>query len=60
MAVGFWEVFIIFFKDLFFKMYVLISAMPGLSCSTWDLRSSLRHVGSLVAACKLLIVAGGI
>ena len=30
------------------------------SCSTWDLRSSLRHTASLVVACKCLLVACGI
>ena len=34
--------------------------MPGLSCSTQDLQSSLQHVESLVVACKLLVVAWGI
>ena len=28
-------------------------AMPGLSCSTWDLQSSLLHAGSLFAACGI-------
>ena len=30
-------------------------AVPGLSCGTWDLQSSLK--GSLVSTCKLLVVA---
>ena len=33
----------------------LFLAVPGLSCGTWDLRSSLQ--GSLVSTCKLLVVA---
>ena len=34
--------------------------VPALSCSTRDLPSLLQHVGSLVVAFELLIVAGGI
>jgi len=29
-------------------------AVPGLSCSTWDLQSSLWHLESLVVACGIL------
>ena len=32
-------------------------AVPLLSCGTWGLCSSLQHVESLVAACKLLVEA---
>ena len=35
-----------FFENTLF-MYL---AMLGLSCGTWDLQSSLQHVGSLVPA----------
>ena len=35
-------------------------AAPGLSWGTQDLQSSLRHVESLVNACKLYIIACGI
>ena len=35
-------------------------APPSLSSGTQDLRSSLQHVGSLVATCGLLAVACGI
>ena len=38
-----------------FKKYLFIYlAVPGLSCSTWDLRVSLWHVGYLAVACELL------
>ena len=35
-------------------------AVLCLSCGTQDFRSSLRHVGSLLAACEVLVVACGI
>ena len=38
--------------DLFFL------AVPGLSCHTWDLRSSLWHAGSLVSHEKLCMPEG--
>ena len=42
-----WLLFIYFsFKNIFIYL-----AVSGLSCSTRDLPSSLRHVGSLVVAC---------
>ena len=34
--------------------------MLGLRCGVQDLQSLLWHAGSLVAACKLLVVACGI
>ena len=34
--------------------------MVGLSCSTWDLQSSLGHGESLVVECKLLVAECGI
>ena len=34
--------------------------MPYFTCSTLDVQSSLQHLGSLVAACKLLVVVCGI
>ena len=36
----------------YFNIFVIDLAAPGLSCGIKDLPSSLRHVGSLVAACK--------
>ena len=49
---------------LFFKTVLLTWLQQGkyllLSCSKWDLRSSLWHEGSLVWARKLLVVARGI
>ena len=33
---------------------------PGFRCGTWDLKSSLQHAGSLVAATEVLAVACGI
>ena len=35
-------------------------AESGLGSGTWDLPSSLQHMGSLVAACELLVVECGI
>ena len=38
----------------FFKVFILFyPSAPGLSCSTWDLRSSLQHAGSLAVACGI-------
>ena len=59
---------IFYIQFFFFNIYVsLYLAVPGLSCSTWDLQSSLWHLGSLVVAfellvavCKLCIVACGL
>ena len=45
---------------LFQKMFFIYLAGPGLSCSTWDHQSSMRHAGSLVAAYELLVAACGI
>ena len=42
---------------LFFFLFKLFLAVPGLSRSARDLQSSLQHVGSLVAACGLLVAA---
>ena len=42
-----------FFENTLF-MYL---AVLGLSCGTWDLQSSLQHVGSLVPEFELLVVA---
>ena len=42
-----------------FKKFIY-SAAPGLSCDVQDLLSSSLHVGSLIAACKLSVVACGI
>ena len=38
------------FFCFFLNVYL---AVPGLSCGTWDLRSSLEHAGSLVVACEV-------
>ena len=50
-----------------FHLFVLLKNIcmylfgcAGLSHRMWDLRSSLRHVGSLFAACTLLVAACGI
>ena len=43
-----------------FYIFFLYLAVPGLSCGTQDLQSSLQHVGCLVVTCKLLAVACGI
>ena len=40
-----------------FLIFIYLAAL-GLSCSMRDLQ--LRHVGSLVVACELLVVACGI
>ena len=56
------------FLSFFFKkylccllnIYVVYLASPGCSCSTRDLPSSLLHSRSLIATCKLLVVACGI
>ena len=47
----------VFFLIIIFLIYL---AVPGLSCGTLDLLSSLWHAGSLVVACKLLVAACGI
>ena len=44
----------------YFNIFIIDLAAPGLSCGIRDLPSSLRYVGSLVAACKLLVAACGI
>ena len=36
----------------FFLMFIYL-ALPGLSCGTWDLQSSLQHAGFSVEFCKL-------
>ena len=55
---GFYRIFIFLY---FWKIFVCISlAALGLSCSIWDLRSSLQHMGSLFAAFTLLVTACGI
>ena len=43
----------------YFTLFTYLAA-PGLSCGTQDLPSSLRCVGSLVVACRPLVVACGI
>ena len=45
--------------SFFFNLFIYV-AVPGLSCSMQNLPSSLRHVGSFLVACKLLVVACGI
>ena len=45
---------------LLFLLVFIYLAVLGLSCGMQDLQSSLQHEGSLVAAHKLLVVAGGI
>ena len=42
----------------YFILFIYLAA-PGLGCGMQDLPSSLRCVGSLVAACKPLVVAWG-
>ena len=37
-------------ESLIFLIFIYLAVGP--SCGTWDLRSSLQHVGSLVIACK--------
>ena len=37
------------------KKKIIYLAVPGLSCTMWDLQSSLRHARSLVLACELLV-----
>ena len=39
---------------------VIYWAVPGLSCVTRELQSSLSHVGSLVVARGLVVVARGV
>ena len=44
-----------------FKNYLFIYlAVPYFSCSTLGFQSSLQHLGSLVAACELLVAVCGI
>lgn len=38
--------------ELDFKIFIYL-AVPGLSCGTWDVQSSLQHAGSLVEACGI-------
>ena len=45
---------------MFIFIYSFYLAVPGLSCCMWNLQFSLWHIGSLVAVCKLLVVAHGI
>ena len=47
-------------KNRFLKYMFICLATLGLSCSTWGLRSSLWHAGSVVSAQKLSAVACGI
>ena len=55
---GFYRFFIfLYFWKTFACIYL---AALGLGCSTWGLRSSLRHAGSLFAAFPLSVVACGI
>ena len=42
--------------QLLFLTFIIYLA-AGLSCGTWDPQSHLLLVGSLAAACKLLVVA---
>ena len=38
----------------FFQKYLFVClAVPGLSCSIWDLQSLLRHAGSLATTCGI-------
>ena len=45
--------------QVLFLTFIIYLAV-GLSSDTWDLQSHLLLVGSLAAACKLLVVAYGI
>ena len=45
--------------QVLFLTFIIYLAV-GLSSGTWDLQSHLLLVGSLAAACKLLVVAYGI
>ena len=47
-----YQVFFFFFKEEFFKIFIYLAA-PVLSCGTWDLRSSLQHMGSLIVVCGI-------
>ena len=45
-----------FLKHYFKKIFTYLAVL-GLSCGTWDLQSSLQHVGSFLAlACGFLAV----
>ena len=51
----------LFFKNyLSLFIYLAVAKYLLLSCSKWDLQSSLWHVGSFVWVSKLLVVARGI
>ena len=45
---------------LFSNVLFIYLAASGLSCSTWDIQSLLCHTRSLIAECKLLVMADGI
>ena len=51
-------------STLYHLKYIFISficlAVSGLSCSTWNLGSSLQHAGSFTVAYELLVAAHGI
>ena len=48
------------YLKVFLKINLFIYlAVPGLSCSLGNLRSSLQHVGFLAATCKLLLATCG-
>ena len=49
-----------FFFFFLIYFYLFGCTPPGLSWDIQHLRSSLRHEGSLVVACKLLVVACGV
>ena len=51
-------IYIISFKIYIYFIYFL--AVSGLSCSTWNLGSSLQHAGSFTVAYELLVAAHGI
>ena len=48
LSFGFRGINIISSYYYYFKNVFIYLAVPGLTCSTWDLPSSLWHVGSLV------------
>ena len=50
---GLWH-YILHFEDIYLFVYL---ASLGLSYSTKDLQSSVMHVGSLMVACRLLVVS---
>ena len=55
LLVSFFFFFCFSTKEILLLIYL---ALPGLSCSTWDLSSSLWHAGFLVAACDLVAACG--